>query len=185
MLLSYSIERKVRFVADYGLSEKEASIIIANRTLAKFYEDVVGLGGNPKTVSNYILGDLLRLLNFNNMEPEDIKISPKNFVDLLKIIEDGKISNTAGKEVFKEMFASDKSPEIIIEEKGLSQISCTDEIEKLVNEVLNNNPKSIEDFKAGKTQAIGFLMGQVMKASKGKANPPVAKQMIEEKLNNM
>lgn len=133
------IERKVRFVADYGLSEKEASIIIANRTLAKFYEDVVGLGGNPKTVSNYILGDLLRLLNFNNMEPEDIKISPKNFVDLLKIIEDGKISNTAGKEVFKEMFASDKSPEIIIEEKGLSQISCTDEIEKLVNEVLNNN----------------------------------------------
>ena len=179
------IERKVRFVADYGLSEKEASIIIANRTLAKFYEDVVGLGGNPKTVSNYILGDLLRLLNFNNMEPEDIKISPKNFVDLLKIIEDGKISNTAGKEVFKEMFASDKSPEIIIEEKGLSQISCTDEIEKLVNEVLNNNPKSIEDFKAGKTQAIGFLMGQVMKASKGKANPPVAKQMIEEKLNNM
>ena len=73
----------------------------------------------------------------------------------------------------------------IIEEKGLSQISCTDEIEKLVNEVLNNNPKSIEDFKAGKTQAIGFLMGQVMKASKGKANPPVAKQMIEEKLNNM
>ncbi|MFR5132884.1 MAG: Asp-tRNA(Asn)/Glu-tRNA(Gln) amidotransferase subunit GatB [Terrisporobacter sp.] len=124
------IERKVRFVADYGLSEKEASIIIATRTLAKFYEDVVGLGGNPKTVSNYILGDLLRLLNFNNMEPEDIKISPKNFVDLLKIIEDGKISNTAGKEVFKEMFANDKSPEIIIEEKGLSQISCTDEIEK-------------------------------------------------------
>ena len=119
------------------------------------------------------------------MEAEDIKISPKNFVDLLKIIEEGKISNTAGKEVFKEMFETDKSPEDIIEEKGLSQISCTDEIEKLVDEVLNNNPKSIEDFKNGKTQAIGFLMGQVMKASKGKANPPVAKQMIEEKLSKM
>ena len=179
------IEKRARFVAEYGLSEKDASIIISSKTLAKFYEEVVGLGGNPKTVSNYILGDLLRMLNANNMEPEDIKISPKNFVSLLKIIESGKISNTAGKEVFKEMFETDKDPEIIIEEKGLSQISCSDEIEKLVDKVLSDNPKSIEDFKAGKTQAVGYLMGQVMKASKGKANPPVAKQMIEEKLSKM
>ena len=179
------IEKRARFVSEYGLSEKDASIIISSKTLAKFYEEVVGLGGNPKTVSNYILGDLLRMLNANNMEPEDIKISPKNFVSLLKIIESGKISNTAGKEVFKEMFETDKDPEIIIEEKGLSQISCSDEIEKLVDKVLSDNPKSIEDFKAGKTQAVGYLMGQVMKASKGKANPPVAKQMIEEKLSKM
>ena len=179
------IEKRARFVSEYGLSEKDASIIISSKTLAKFYEEVVGLGGNPKTVSNYILGDLLRMLNANNMEPEDIKISPKNFVSLLKIIESGKISNTAGKEVFKEMFETDKDPEIIIEEKGLSQISCSDEIEKLVDKVLSDNPKSIEDFKAGKTQAVGYLMGQVMKASKGKANHPVAKQMIEEKLSKM
>ena len=179
------IEKRARFVSEYGLSEKDASIIISSKTLAKFYEEVVGLGGNPKTVSNYILGDLLRMLNANNMEPEDIKISPKNFVSLLKIIESGKISNTAGKEVFKEMFETDKDPEIIIEEKGLSQISCSYEIEKLVDKVLSDNPKSIEDFKAGKTQAVGYLMGQVMKASKGKANPPVAKQMIEEKLSKM
>ena len=176
------IEKRARFVEEYGLSEKDASIIIASKALATFYEEVVKLGGNPKTVSNYILGDLLRLLNSNNMEAEDIKISPQNFVELLKIIEEGKISNTAGKEVFKEMFLSNEKPTVIIEEKGLSQISCSDEIEKLVNEVLSNNPKSIEDFKAGKTQAIGYLMGQVMKASKGKANPPVAKQMIEDKL---
>ena len=179
------IEKRARFVAEYGLSEKDASIIIASKALATFYEEVVKLGGNPKTVSNYILGDLLRLLNSNNMEAEDIKISPQNFVELLKIIEEGKISNTAGKEVFKEMFLSNEKPTVIIEEKGLSQISCSDEIEKLVNEVLSNNPKSIEDFKAGKTQAIGYLMGQVMKASKGKANPPVAKQMIEDKLKVM
>lgn len=179
------IEKRARFVAEYGLSEKDASIIIASKALATFYEEVVKLGGNPKTVSNYILGDLLRLLNLYNMEAEDIKISPQNFVELLKIIEAGKISNTAGKEVFKEMFLSNEKPTVIIEEKGLSQISCSDEIEKLVNEVLSNNPKSIEDFKAGKTQAIGYLMGQVMKASKGKANPPVAKQMIEDKLKVM
>ncbi|WP_455538358.1 Asp-tRNA(Asn)/Glu-tRNA(Gln) amidotransferase subunit GatB [Terrisporobacter sp.] len=179
------IERRARFVADYNLSEKDASIIVGNKTLAKFYEEVVNLGANPKTVSNYILGVLLRLLNINNMEPEDIKISPKNFVDLIKIIEEGKISNTAGKEVFKEMFETDKSPEEIIKEKGLIQISSSDEIEKLVDEVLNENPKSIEDFKNGKTQAVGYLMGQVMKASKGKVNPPLAKKMIEEKLKNM
>ena len=176
------IEKKARFISEYGLSEKDASIIIGNKALSHFYEDAVTLGGNPKIVCNYILGDLLRLLNASNMELEDLKISPQNLVELIKIIEEGKISNTAGKEVFKEMFETSKAPADIIEEKGLSQISCTDEIEKLVDEVLSNNPKSIEDFKAGKTQAIGFLMGQVMKASKGKANPPVAKQMIEEKL---
>lgn len=179
------IEKRARFVKEYNLSEKDAYIIIGSKKLAAFYEDVVNEGANPKTASNYILGDLLRLLNANNMEVEDIKISPKNLVRLFNMIEEGKISNTAGKEVFKEMFKSDRPVLEIIEEKGLSQISCSDEIEKLVDEVLNNNPKSIEDFKAGKTQAVGFLMGQVMKASKGKANPPVAKQMIEEKLKNL
>lgn len=185
LLPEMPIEKRARFVSEYGLSEKDASIIIGSKALAKFYEDVVKEGGNPKTASNYILGDLLRLLNANNMEAEEIKISPKNLVDLFKIIEEGKISNTAGKEVFKEMFENDRPVLDIIEEKGLSQISCSNEIEKLVDEVLSNNPKSIEDYKSGKTQAIGFLMGQVMKASKGKANPPVAKVMIEEKLKSM
>lgn len=185
LLPEMPIEKRARFISEYGLSEKDASIIIGSKALAKFYEDVVKEGGNPKTASNYILGDLLRLLNANNMEAEDIKISPKNLVDLFKIIEEGKISNTAGKEVFKEMFENNRPVLEIIEEKGLSQISCSNEIEKLVDEVLSNNPKSIEDYKSGKTQAVGFLMGQVMKASKGKANPPVAKVMIEEKLKSM
>lgn len=179
------IEKRARFVEDYGLSEKDASIIIGSKALAKFYEDVVNEGANPKTLSNYILGDLLRLLNTNNMEAKDLKISPKNLVELFNMIEEGKISNTIGKDVFKEIFESNRSAKEIIEEKGLTQISCSDEIEKLVDEVLNNNPKSVEDYKAGKTKAIGFLMGQVMKASKGKANPEVAKNIIEEKLKNI
>ena len=153
--------------------------------LAKYYEDVVGLGANPKTVCNYILGDLLRLLNSNNMKVEEIKISPKNLADLIKIIAEGKISNTAGKEVFKDMFESNKSPMIIVEEKGLEQISCDDEIEKLVDRVLDDNPKSIQDFKLGKTKAIGFLMGQVMELSKGKVNPSIAKETLENKLNKI
>lgn len=179
------IQKRVRFVEEYKISEKDASILVGNKTLAKFYEEVVIIGGNPRTVCNYILGDLLRLLNTNNMKPEDIKISPKNLVDLIKIIESGKISNTAGKEVFKEMFNSDKNPNAIIEEKGLVQISCTDEVKKIVDKVLNNNPKSIEDFKAGRNKAIGYLMGQVMKLSKGKVNPSIAKQILEDKLNKI
>lgn len=179
------IQKRVRFVEEYKISEKDASILVGNKTLAKFYEEVVILGGNPRTVCNYILGNLLRLLNTKNMKPEDIKISPKNLVDLIKIIESGKISNTAGKEVFKEMFNSDKNPNAIIEEKGLVQISCIDEVTKIVDEVLNNNPKSIEDFKAGRNKAIGYLMGQVMKLSKGKVNPSIAKQILEDKLNKI
>ena len=179
------IEKRKRFIKDYGLSEKDASIIIGSKALAKFYEDVVNEGANPKTASNYILGDLLRLLNANNMEAKDIKISPNNLVELFKMIEDGKISNTVGKDVFKEIFESNRPVKEIIDEKGLTQISCLDEIEKIVGEVLDNNPKSIEDYKAGKTKAIGFLMGQVMKASKGKVNPEVAKKIIEEKLKNI
>ncbi|WP_297136839.1 Asp-tRNA(Asn)/Glu-tRNA(Gln) amidotransferase subunit GatB, partial [Terrisporobacter sp.] len=179
------IAKRARFVKEYGISEKEASIIIESKILAKYYEDVVDIGANPKTVCNYILGDLLRLLNSNNMKIEEIKISPKNLADLIKIIEEGKISNTAGKEVFKDMFESNKSPMIIVEEKGLEQISCDDEIEKLVDRVLNDNPKSIQDFKLGKTKAIGFLMGQVMGLSKGKVNPSIAKQTLENKLNKI
>lgn len=178
------IEKRARFVKEYGITEKEASIIICSKVLSEFYEEVVKEGGNPKTASNYILGDLLRLLNAKSMEPNDIKISPKNLVDLFKIIEEGKISNTVGKEVFKEIFESDRPVLEIIEDKGLFQITCSDEIEKLVDEVLSNNPKSVEDFKGGKTKSVGFLMGQLMKISKGKVNPQLAKQIIEEKLKN-
>lgn len=179
------IEKRARFVKEYKLSEKEASIITGSKALAKFYEDVINNGANPKTTSNYILGDLLRLLNAKNMEPKDIKISPKNLVELFKIVEEGKISNTVAKKLFKEMFENDRSILEIIEEKSLSQINCSEEIEKFVNQILNNNPKSIEDYKLGKTKVVSFLMGQVMKASKAKANPTVAKQIIENKLKNM
>ena len=177
------IEKRERFVRDYKIPEKDAAIIIANKTLAHFYEDVVALGADPKTVDNYILGEMLRLLNAKGLEPEDITMEPKNLAELIKVIEEGKISKTAGKEVFEEMFETNKDPNTIIEEKGLAQISSSDELEKLVDEVLAKNPQSIEDFKAGKKQAAGFLMGQVMKASKGKANPQVAKKMIDDKLN--
>lgn len=171
-----------RFVKDYKIPQKDASIIISSKKLAQFYEDVVAFGVNPKTVDNYILGDMLRILNIKGLEPESITMDAENLASLIKIVDEGKISRTAGKEVFKEMFETNKDPNTIIEEKGLLQISSSDEIEKLIDEVLSNNPQSIQDFKSGKERAAGFLMGQVMKASKGKVNPQVAKKMLDDKL---
>lgn len=182
-------EKKVRFISQYGLTEKEVDIIVDDKALSSFYEEAVGLGGNPKTVSNWLLGDILRLLkNAPGADEENgsldqiIPVSAKALCELLALIEGGKISNTAGKEVFEEMFNTGKGAEEVVAAKGLSQISDSSELEKIVIEILDNNPQSIQDFAAGKTQAAGFLMGQVMKASKGKANPKVVKEILDSHL---
>lgn len=175
-------DKKERFLKEYELTEKEIDIIISDKPLAVFFEEVVSNGAKAKSASNWILGDVLRILKEKDLESENIKISPVNFNELIKVIEDGKISNTVGKDVLEEMFNTNKSPLEIIKEKGLSQISSVDELETIVTTVLTNNPKSIEDFKAGKTQSALFLMGQVMKLTKGKANPKLAKELIDSKL---
>ena len=153
--------------------------------LATYFEDVVDKGATPKIAANWILGDILRILKEKKLESKDIAVLPEKLAELIKVIEDGKISTTAGKEVLEELFISDNAVMDIIEKKGLMQISSSDELEKMVLDVIANNPKSVEDFKAGKTQAASFLMGQVMKMSKGKANPKVAKEMIDKKLIEM
>lgn len=175
-------EKQERFLKQYGLSKKEASIIVDNKALSHFYEETIALGANPKTTANWVLGDILRLLKEKDISSDEIPVLPKALYELLTLIESGKISNTAGKEVFEEMFSTGKSAEEIVKEKGLSQISDTSELEKLINEILDSNPDSIESYASGKTQAAGFLMGQIMKASKGKANPKVAKELLDLKL---
>ena len=176
-------DKKERFISQYGLSEKEVDIILDDRSLSKYYEELVSLGANPKIAANWLLGDMLRLLKEKDMETESFPVTPEALSKLLVMIVQGKISTTAGKEVFEIMFLTGKSSEVVVSEKGLSQISDTSELEKIIDDILNSNPQSIEDFKAGKTQAAGFLMGQVMKASKGKANPKVTKEMLDAKLN--
>lgn len=171
-----------RFEKEYGISLNEAEIIVASKALSHFYEEVVACKISPKTTANWILSDILKILNTKNIEPEDITMEPKYLAELIKLIDEGKISNTVGKEVLAEVFDKNISPQKIIEERGLGQINSSDELEKLVEEVLENNPKSIEDYKSGKQQAALYLMGQVMKMSKGKANPQIAKKMIDEKL---
>jgi aspartyl-tRNA(Asn)/glutamyl-tRNA(Gln) amidotransferase subunit B len=175
--------KKARFMSQYGLTEKEAAIIIDDRALSKYYETAVAEGGDPKTAANWVLGDILRLLKDKDLESAAIPVSPEALVELLGMIKGGQVSTTAAKEVFDEMFVSGKSADTVVAEKGLAQISDTSEIEKIADDILDANPQSIEDFKAGKKQAAGFLMGQLMKASKGKANPQVAKELLDRKLS--
>jgi len=178
-------QKKKRFLEQFKLTEKEVEILVADKALSHFYEEVVGLGGDPKAAANWILGDVLRVLKEKEIESSDMTLRPKMLCKLIKLIGEGKISTTAGKEVFDEMFETGKDPEEIVKEKGLSQISSSDVLEKIVDEVLAANPKSIEDYKSGKLQAAGFLMGQVMKMSKGQANPKIAKELVDAKLKEL
>jgi aspartyl/glutamyl-tRNA(Asn/Gln) amidotransferase, B subunit len=178
-------DKKSRFINNYGLTEKEVEIILDYKELTSFYEETVALGTNPKAAANWILGDMLRLLKGVDYETDlftSVKVTPKALFDLTKLIDDGKISTTAGKEVFEEIFKTGLSAYEIVNSKGLSQINNPYELEMLITRVLDGNPQSIVDFKSGKTQAAVFLMGQVMKTSKGKANPKLAKELLDKKL---
>lgn len=178
-------KKRERFLNEYDLTEKEVDILISDMGLSMFFEAVVKEGVIPKTAANWILGDILRMLKDRKIESLDMTLSAENFAKLLKIVEDGKISNNIGREVAEDMFDENKDPMKIIEEKGLMQISSSDELEKLVEDVIAKNPQSVEDYKAGKTQSAGFLMGQVMKLSNGKANPKIAKELVDKKLSEL
>lgn len=173
--------KRARFIESYGLPEKEVDIIIDNKTLSDLFEDTIKLGAKAKSVTNWLLGDFLRLVK-EDLDDAEVKITSKSLYELITLIEEGKISNTVGREVFEEMFNTGASAGDVVKSKGLSQISDSSEIEKIISDVLDSNPQSIADFAAGKAQAAGFLMGQIMKASKGSANPAVAKELLEKHL---
>ena len=178
-------EKRERFLKEYELTEKEVEILISDMGLSMFFEAVVKEKVTPKIAANWILGDILRILKDRKIESLDMTLSAENFAKLLKVVEDGKISNNVGREVLEVIFDENKDPMKVIEEKGLMQISSSDELEKLVEDVIAKNPQSVEDYKAGKTQSAGFLMGQVMKLSNGKANPKIAKELVDKKLSEL
>ncbi|MBS3976269.1 MAG: Asp-tRNA(Asn)/Glu-tRNA(Gln) amidotransferase subunit GatB [Syntrophomonadaceae bacterium] len=174
--------RRERLVRDYGLPDYDAGVITGSKALADFFDECVLLYPDAKTVSNWVMGELLRLLNSSNVEIQKAKISPHGLAELLKLIEIGTISGKLAKTIFEEIFASGKMPTEVIREKGLSQISDTGEIAAVVIKVLSANPSVVQDFKAGKEKALGFLVGQVMKETMGKANPAVVNQLLKERL---
>ncbi|MCL6582747.1 MAG: Asp-tRNA(Asn)/Glu-tRNA(Gln) amidotransferase subunit GatB [bacterium] len=171
-----------RFIRDYQLPRYDAELLSASRSLADYYEQCVALFPHPKVVSNWVMGELLRELNNRNIDASASPLSPKALADLLKMVEQGIISNKIAKSLFDEMFDSGKPAELIVRERGLVQISDETELEKIVDSVLAENPLVVEDLKRGKKQALGFLVGQVMKATSGKANPAMVNGILRRKL---
>jgi len=173
--------RRKRLIADHALPEYDAGVLTAAKQVAEFFDETVKCGAQPKKVSNWIMSELLARVE----DPEKIresKVTPKSLAMLISMIDDNTISGKIAKTVFVEMIETGGMPDVIVKTKGLTQVTDTGEIERVVDEVLAANPQSVADFKAGKVQAMGFLVGQTMKLSKGKANPQMANEILMKKL---
>ncbi len=175
--------KRKRFVSEYGLPEYDADILTSERPLADWFEEAVRLGGQPKAVSNWIMVELMRLLNEENKSIEECPLKPKQLADMLKLIDKGTISGKIAKTVFEEMYKTRKDAESIVKEKGLVQISDAGEIEKVVDEVIAKNPKEVVRYRAGDEKLLGFFVGHVMKLTKGKANPQMVNELLKKKLS--
>ena len=174
--------KRHRFMQQYGLPEYDAGVLVADMALAAYYEQAVGQSKNPKAISNWVMTELLGKLSEAKQTITHCPIAPLQLSELVALIDGGQISGKIGKEVFAEMFASGKSPSLIVKEKGLMQVSDTAAIEAFVDEAIANNPKSVADFKAGNQAAINFLKGYVMKLSQGKVNPRLVGEILLSKL---
>ena len=175
--------RKERYLTEYGLSEKDANIITSSKYLSDLFEQASKICNNPKAVNNWIISDISRILNETEMEPIQIPFDSKQLAKLVILIDKGTISSSIAKKVLVEMFEHPRDPEDIIDEKGWVQISDENAIKEVVLKILENNPQSIADYKAGKQKALGFLVGQAMKETRGKANPQMLNKMFIEELN--
>lgn len=177
-------DKILRYVKDYALTQVDATLISEFVERFELFEKSVEIGNcSAKIIANWILGDILRVQNETQKTVKVLGITPQNLTELLNMIETSKISNAVGKTVFEEMLNTGESPQSIVEAKGLLQISDQSALEDIVRGVLTNNQKSVDDFKGGKSNAFGFLVGQCMKASKGKGNPSVMKEILEKLIN--
>jgi len=174
--------RTWRFVSEYGLPEYDAGVLTASKGLADYYERCVTLFNQPKTVSNWVMGELTRELNNSGVDVSVSPVQPERLVSLLQLVEQGTVSLKVAREIFPELYASGKAAEQIVQEKGLTQVSDEGALEKMIDEVLAKSPAQVAQFKEGKQQVLGFLVGQVMKASKGKANPGKVNELLKNKL---
>ncbi len=177
-------QRKARYIEEFDLPEYDAFIITSSKTLADYFDAATKVGAKPKTVSNWLMGDITKILNEKEMEPSDIPFSAEQLAKMISLIEKGTISTSAAKKVLSAMFETSEDPEALVEKLGLVQVSDEGAIKEMIDEVIKNNPQSVADFKAGKAKAIGFLVGQTMKMSKGKANPQIINKLLQEALEN-
>jgi aspartyl-tRNA(Asn)/glutamyl-tRNA(Gln) amidotransferase subunit B len=175
-------KRKKRFIAMYNLPEYDALILTSERELADFFEECAKIYCGAKTLSNWIMGELMRMMNESQTQINSITVKPSSLASLLKCIDDGIISGIMAKKVFEEMFKTGREPSCIIKEEGFSQNNDVSLIRGMVLNVLAENKSSVEDIKAGREKAFGFLVGQVMKASGGRANPSIVNKILREEL---
>jgi aspartyl-tRNA(Asn)/glutamyl-tRNA(Gln) amidotransferase subunit B len=174
--------RRERLEKEYGLSDYDAGVITASRPMAEYFDEVVAGGADAKLAANWIMGELAKHLNAENKTIVDSPVEPARLAAMIQMITKGTISSKIAKTVFEEMWTSKDAPEEIVKAKGLVQITDTKAIEEIVDKVIADNPKPVEDYKGGNKKAIGALVGQVMKQSKGKANPQMVNQLLAQKL---
>ena len=177
--------RRKRFAEVYALTDYDAGILTTTKALADFYEETVKLSNQPKIAANWIMGDLQKLLKDSSVDLKDLSaltVTAGNLAEMIRLVESGTISGKMAKSVLEEMYSSGKSALTIVEEKGLKQISNTSEIEKIVDEVIQSNPTAVEQYRSGKTGTFGWFVGQVMKATSGRANPQSVNELIKKRL---
>ncbi len=175
----FRTEKLARYQSEYGLPLYDAEILTGTKKLADLFEATSALSGSPKKVSNWLMGETVRLLKENGMDAEDIRFSPENLAALIELADKGVINSTVAKEVFGHVFAEDADPKRYVQEHGLRTVQDEGALHGVVEQVIKENAKSVQDYKNGKEKAIGFLVGQTMKAMKGKADPGAVKEMLK------
>ena len=176
-------EKLERYKKEFQIPEYDANIITSNKRLADIFEETTAICKNPKKVSNWLMVETMRLLKEHEMEPEQITFSPENLAKLIQLTDDRAINSSVAKEVFEKIFAEDIDPEAYVEENGLKTVSDDGALRSTIEKVIADNPQSVEDYHNGKKKAIGFLVGQTMKAMQGKADPAMVNQILAELLN--
>ncbi|MGL6146279.1 MAG: Asp-tRNA(Asn)/Glu-tRNA(Gln) amidotransferase subunit GatB [Macrococcoides caseolyticum] len=174
--------RKAKYVSEYGLPEYDAHVLTLTKEMSDFFEAMIALDADAKLSSNWLMGGVNEYLNKNQKELHETALTPENLSEMVKLLADGTISSKIAKKVFADTVETGKAPKVIMEEQGLVQISDPEQLKAFVTEALDNNPQSIEDFKNGKGKATGFLVGQIMKISKGQANPQLVNKILREEL---
>lgn len=177
------LEKRERFVKEYQIPHYDAGVLTSSRALADYFEEVARLTGKPKVASNWIMGEILRLLNEENQDITSCRIRPQSLAEMIQLIDDGTISGKIAKEIIEDMYKTGKRPKEIVEEKGLVQITDVDALRKTVESVLAENPTQVEQYRGGKEKVFGYLVGQVMKRTRGRANPVLVNELLKELLN--
>lgn len=175
-------EKLLRYQQEFQIPRYDAEILTGSKRMADIFEETVTVCKKPKEASNWLMVEAMRLLKEHELDPEDIRFSPENLAKLIMLVDQNVINRTVAKAVFEEIFANDIDPETYVEEKGLKVVSDEDALRTAIADIIDANPQSVADYKAGKEKAIGFLVGQTMRAMKGRADPSMVNTLVKEML---